>query len=94
MKYKVLVVDDEFLIRMTLESGLSDLGYQVDTAGDIQEGLKRAEALRPDVVLLDNRLGDEAGLDHISDFKRLDEDVQVILMTAYGSVSQDRKSVV
>ncbi len=88
MKYKVLVVDDEFLIRMTLESGLSDLGYQVDTAGDIQEGLKRAEALRPDVVLLDNRLGDEAGLDHISDFKRLDEDVQVILMTAYGSVSQ------
>ena len=88
MKYKVLVVNDEFLIRMTLESGLSDLGYQVDTAGDIQEGLKRAEALRPDVVLLDNRLGDEAGLDHISDFKRLDEDVQVILMTAYGSVSQ------
>ena len=88
MKYKVLVVDDEFLIRMTLESGLSDRGYQVDTAGDIQEGLKRAEALRPDVVLLDNRLGDEAGLDHISDFKRLDEDVQVILMTAYGSVSQ------
>ena len=31
MKYKVLVVDDEFLIRMTLEGGLSDLGYQVNT---------------------------------------------------------------
>ena len=30
MKYKVLVVDDEFLIRMTLESGLSDRGYQVE----------------------------------------------------------------
>lgn len=88
MKYKVLVVDDEFLIRMTLEGGLSDLGYQVDTAGSIREGLERAEAFRPDVVLLDNRLGDEAGLDHVSDFKRLDEDVQVILMTAYGSVSQ------
>ncbi|MEY8318209.1 sigma-54 dependent transcriptional regulator [Oscillospiraceae bacterium 50-58] len=88
MKYKVLVVDDEFLIRMTLEGGLSDLGYQVNTAGSISEGLTRAEAFRPDVVLLDNRLGDETGLDHISDFKRLDEDVQVILMTAYGSVSQ------
>ena len=28
MKYKVLVVDDEFLIRMTLESGLSDRGFE------------------------------------------------------------------
>ena len=41
MKYKVLVVDDEFLIRMTLEGGLSDLGYQVNTAGSISEGLTR-----------------------------------------------------
>lgn len=88
MKYKVLVVDDEFLIRMTLEGGLSDLGYQVESAGNIQEGLERAEVFRPDAVLLDNRLGDGAGLDHVANFKRLDEDVQVILMTAYGSVSQ------
>jgi two-component system response regulator AtoC len=88
MKYKVLVVDDEFLLRMTLESGLSDLGYQVETAANIREGLDRAEAFHPDVVLLDNRLGKEMGLEHITDFKRLDEDVQIILMTAYGSVSQ------
>ena len=32
MRAKVLVVDDEFLIRMSLESGLSDLGYHVRTA--------------------------------------------------------------
>lgn len=88
MKYKVLVVDDEFLIRMTLEGGLSDLGYQVETAASIKEGLERSESFRPDVVLLDNRLGEESGLDHVTDFKRLDEDTQVILMTAYGSVSQ------
>lgn len=88
MKYKVLVIDDEFLIRMTLEGGLSDLGYQVETAPDIQEGLTLAESFRPDVILLDNRMGEDTGLAHVADFKRLDEDVQIILMTAYGSVSQ------
>lgn len=88
MKYKVLVIDDEFLIRMTLEGGLSDLGYQVETAPDVQEGLTLAESFRPDVILLDNRMGEDTGLAHVADFKRLDEDVQIILMTAYGSVSQ------
>ena len=88
MKYKVLVIDDEFLLRMTLESGLSDRGYQVEVAGDIRQGVAQAETFHPDVVLLDNRLGSDRGLDHISDFRQLDEEVQIILMTAYGSVSQ------
>ena len=88
MKYKVLVIDDEFLIRMTLEGGLSDLGYQVETAPDVREGLTLAESFRPDAILLDNRMGEDTGLAHVADFKRLDEDVQIILMTAYGSGSQ------
>ena len=88
MKAKVLVVDDEFLIRMSLESGLSDQGYQVRSAQSIREGVELAETFRPDVVLLDNRLGQELGLDHIEDFKKLDEDIQIIMITAYGSVSQ------
>ena len=88
MKHKVLVVDDEFLLRMTLEGGLSDLGYQVQIASGVSEGLSLAESFRPDAILLDNKMGDDFGLDHIAEFKRLDEDVQIILMTAYGSVSQ------
>ena len=88
MKYKVLIVDDEPLIRMTLESGLSDLGYQTQSAMDIQAGLALAEQFSPDAVLLDNRLGTDLGVEHIGDFKRIDEDMLVVLMTAYGSVSQ------
>lgn len=88
MKYKLLVIDDEPLIRLSLESGLSDLGYQVHCAGDLHEGLTLAARLQPDAVLLDNRVGSERGIDHITDFKRLDEDMILILMTAYGSVSQ------
>lgn len=88
MKYKVLVIDDELLIRMPLESGLSDLGYQVRCADTISEGLSLAAKLHPDAILLDNRVGEERGIDRIPDFKKLDEDVILILMTAYGSVSQ------
>lgn len=88
MTYKILVVDDEPLIRMTLEGGLADLGYQVQTSGSIAESLRTAEVFHPDVVLLDNRLGEGLGIEHIRDFKQLDEDIQIILMTAYGSVSQ------
>ena len=88
MKYKVLVIDDELLIRMSLESGLSDLGYQVRCADTISEGLSLAAKLHPDAILLDNRVGEERGIDRIPDFKKLDKDVILILMTAYGSVSQ------
>lgn len=88
MKYKVLVIDDELLIRMSLESCLSDLGYQVRCADTISEGLSLAAKLHPDAILLDNRVGEERGIDRIPDFKKLDEDVILILMTAYGSVSQ------
>lgn len=88
MKRKILIVDDEFLIRMSLESGLEDLGYQVKTAETIPQGLEIAAQFHPDAILLDNRVEDTLGIHYIADFKKLDEDVLLILMTAYGSVSQ------
>ncbi len=88
MKYKVLVIDDEFLIRVSLENGLSDLGYLVETSDNIRDGLAAAERFRPDFVLLDNRLGDDLGIDYIEPIKRIDEDIQIVMMTAYGTVSQ------
>ena len=88
MKYKILVVDDELLLRLTLEGGLSDLGYQVRSAADIQTALREAEQFRPQVILLDNRLGEARGMEYIEEFRQLDEDILIILMTAYGSINQ------
>ena len=86
MKHKILVIDDEFLIRMSLESGLEDLGYQVRCVESAAEGLSAMEEIHPDVILLDNRLGSDTGLSHIAGFRALDEDIIIILMTAYGSI--------
>ncbi|MEG0803411.1 MAG: sigma-54 dependent transcriptional regulator, partial [Pygmaiobacter sp.] len=88
MKYKVLVIDDEFLIRVSLEDGLSDLGYQVETAETIQDGLALIESFRPDAVLLDNCLGKDIGTEYIETIKKIDEDIQIIVVTAYGTVAQ------
>ena len=88
MNYRLLIIDDELLIRMSLESGMTDLGYQVKSAENIREGLALAESFHPSAILLDNRLGNDSGLAHVAELRRLDEDMMIILMTAYGSVLQ------
>lgn len=90
---RILIVDDEFLIRYTLEEGLKDRGYEAQSAETVEEGLKKARKFHPDVVLLDNLLEHSVGMEEIGTFKSLDPNVQVILMTAYGSVSQAVEAV-
>lgn len=50
---RVLVVDDEPDLVRILEFALRAAGYQVEVAGDGQEGLKKARDTRPDIILLD-----------------------------------------
>jgi CheY-like chemotaxis protein len=50
---RVLVVDDEAIIRNFLADGLTDAGYQVITAHNGAEALTRAHHFQPDAVLLD-----------------------------------------
>ena len=50
---RVLVVDDEADLVRILQFGLEAIGYQVETASDGQEGLKKARELKPDIILLD-----------------------------------------
>jgi len=84
---RVLVVDDEALIRWSLVQTLGDSGYDVVEAvdGAMAERVL-SEASPPfDVVLLDFRLPDSNDLRLLSRLRRLAPGTQVILMTAYGS---------
>lgn len=85
---RVLIIDDEFLLRYTLEEGLKDRGYEAYSVATIEEGVEFVKKFHPAVILLDNLLENSVGMDEIGTFRRLDDDVQVILMTAYGSISQ------
>ncbi|MGH4140804.1 sigma-54-dependent transcriptional regulator [Clostridium sp.] len=86
MKIKVLVIDDEQIMRLTLKEGLFDLGYQVATASNGSDGMEKLKLFRPDVILLDMRLKSEDGLDIARKIKEIDEYVEIIIMTAYGDI--------
>ena len=51
---KVLIVDDEFLIRFTLEEGLKDRGYETQSAETVKDALEKMKMFHPQVILLDN----------------------------------------
>ncbi len=81
----VLVVDDEALIRWSLTERLKSEGYDVLEADTGRAALERlAEGV--DLVLLDYRLPDTDGVSVLRKIKELDQDILVILLTAYASV--------
>lgn len=83
---KILIIDDEKLIRWSFEKQLNTKGYQVFTAESGEEGLKLAEINHPEIIFVDNKLPKMQGLEVISKIRSLDEDVIIIFMTAYGSI--------
>src|SRR6187401_1787352 len=81
----VLVVDDEALIRWSLTERLKSDGYNVLEADTGRAALERAgEGV--DLVLLDYRLPDTDGVSVLRKIKEMDQDILVILLTAYASV--------
>ncbi len=81
----VLVVDDESLVRWSLNERLALDGLRVVEAGTGKEALERAAA-GVDAVLLDYKLPDSDGLAILAQLKERDRDLPVILLTAHSSV--------
>ena len=83
---KILVVDDEPSITGSLELILTEAGYQVLTAHSFGDATNILTTTPVDLVITDLRLSDASGIDLITHIKRSTPDVEVILMTAYGSI--------
>jgi len=84
---RVLVVDDERSILQLLKEALSHWGYHVTTAGSGREAL---DALRTNVfhvAMTDIRMPDMSGLDLLREIKKLDETIEVVVMTGYPAIS-------
>ncbi len=85
-KTKILVVDDEHLIRWSLEQNLKKQGYEVLTAGSGEDALRIVREEQPDLVLLDIQLPGISGLEVLEKIKEYDEDIIVIMVTAHGGL--------
>lgn len=86
MKKKILVVDDEADIRDMLSQILDDMGYEVLLAEDGKEGLRKAQLLKPDLILLDISMPQMDGAEVCLELKqkKSTEKIPVVLMTALG----------
>jgi DNA-binding NtrC family response regulator len=83
---RVLVVDDEEVIRDVLGTLLTREGYEVASAASAGEAIALFENEPYDVVLLDLMLPDRPGLDVLRDIRRRDPDAVVVIVTAYSSI--------
>jgi DNA-binding NtrC family response regulator len=83
---KILIIDDEKAIRNTLREILEYEGYQVEEAGNGEEGIQRIEAEDFDVVLCDVKMPKMDGMAVLSKVKEIDEDLPVVMISGHGNV--------
>ena len=83
---KILIVDDQRNMRTTLAMMLRGVGYEVDEAGDGEQGSSQGATGAFDVVLTDLRMGSKDGIDVLRAVKEAQPMTEVIVMTAYGTI--------
>ena len=73
-KEKILIVDDEKIVRESLYHWFEDDNYLVDTAEDGETALKKYEKEKYDLLLVDMKMPGMSGLDLLSKIKAIDKD--------------------
>ncbi len=90
---RILVVDDEHLIRWTLEQNLTKEGYEVLLAETGEEAVKKVGEEAPDLALLDIKLPGMDGYEVLEKVLKIDPDIIVIMITAYEDVEKVVKAM-
>jgi len=83
---RLLVVEDDPAVRMTLETGLGLEGYTVDAVSSTDEAMEKLRENAYGIVLTDIYIDDRTGLDVLDAARRKDPHCTVILMTARGTM--------
>lgn len=86
MAITVLIVEDEVLQARSVKRSLERHGYEVLMAPTAEQGSELVQCYHPDVVLLDLRLPGMDGLEMLKVMRDTQENLSVIVVTAYGKV--------
>ena len=87
MRQKIAVIDDEELIRWSLQKQLSAKGFEVETFSSGEEAIDFFEkGERTDLVITDFKMPGRNGLETTGEIKKIYEDILAIMITAYGTV--------
>jgi CheY-like chemotaxis protein len=84
---RILVVDDEENLRRTMSMALETEGYEVSTAADGPEGVRRFRERKGwDLILLDQRMPGMDGLEVLGRIREIDPEARVVMVTAYATI--------
>ncbi|EKN62960.1 response regulator with CheY-like receiver, AAA-type ATPase, and DNA-binding domains [Schinkia azotoformans MEV2011] len=86
MSKKLLIVDDQYGIRILLNEVFQKEGYQTFQASNGMQALQIVEQDRPDLVLLDMKIPGMDGIEILKRLKEMDQSIEVFIMTAYGEL--------
>ncbi len=85
---RILIVDDEYLIRWTLQQNLEKEGYEIILSENGEDAIDKVKKEAPDIVLLDIKLPGVDGYEVLERIFKIDRDVIVIMITAYDDVER------
>ena len=83
---RILVIDDEEVVREIFQRLLKSEGYQSDLCASGEEGLRLAREKEYDAAVLDVMMNGIGGLETLQELRRMDSDIPVVMVTAYASL--------
>jgi len=84
---KILIVDDELIMRESLAGWLERDGHEVKKAASGEDALEMLKTVKFDILLVDMKMEGMSGLEVLKRVKESDPEVAVVIITAYGSIS-------
>ena len=91
--YKILILDDDYATRLLYQAELEDEGYSVTATGSCLNLWDQIKQFRPDLIILDIRLGEINGLDILLEIRDRYYDMPIILCSAYPTFRYDIKAI-
>lgn len=89
---KLLIVDDQYGIRVLLYEVFGKEGYQTLQAANGKQALDIVKKDSPDLVILDMKIPGMDGLEILKEIKKMNTDIKVIMMTAYGELDMIKEA--
>ncbi|MCL4536240.1 MAG: response regulator [Nitrospirae bacterium] len=92
-KGRILVIDDEEIVRLSCKRTLVPEGYEVDTAASGKEGMELFEKSKYDLVLIDLKMPGIDGIEVLVNIKRQHPEQNVMIMTGYDTIEHIVESI-
>jgi CheY-like chemotaxis protein len=83
---KILVIDDDAVVRTTLKHLLRDAGYEIATAEDGVRGMAQFRSEQPDLVITDILMPEQEGIQTIAEMRKAKPDAKIIAISGSGRI--------